>query len=71
MELDLQNLNDDLVALRERHQLSQAEFALLFGCSQSKISKLESKGMDLKWSDFCRYLSCLGYQPQIILRKTS
>jgi transcriptional regulator with XRE-family HTH domain len=59
-----------LMALRASKGLSQKDIATVFGCTQSKISKLES-GIDddLKLGDLESYLAALGLEPSLVLKK--
>jgi len=59
-----------LVSLRASEDLSQADIARELGCTQSRISKLES-GVDaeLRLGDIEGYARALGRRPQITLLK--
>jgi transcriptional regulator with XRE-family HTH domain len=59
-----------LIALRALADKSQSDLAKSLGCSQSRISKLESgKDGDLRLEDFHAYLTALGYDMKIVIGK--
>lgn len=57
-----------LVTLRALRGKSQGDIAASVGCTQSRISKLES-GVDgdLRLSDLAEYLNAIGVTPQLVL----
>lgn len=59
-----------LIALRALADKSQSDLAKSLGCSQSRISKLESgKDGDLRLEDFHAYLTALGYDMKVVVGK--
>lgn len=59
-----------LISLRALADKSQGDLAKTMGCSQSRISKLESaKDGDLRLEDFHAYLTALGYDMKIVIGK--
>lgn len=59
-----------LISLRALADKSQGDIAKTMGCSQSRISKLESgKDGDLRLEDFQAYLTALGYDMKIVIGK--
>jgi transcriptional regulator with XRE-family HTH domain len=59
-----------LISLRALADKSQGDIAKTMGCSQSRISKLESaKDGDLRLEDFHAYLIALGYDMKIVIAK--
>jgi len=65
----------ELMVLRATHGFSQKEIAAKLGCTQSRISKLESTtDHDLRLGDLAEYVNALGFQVSITLepkRKTA
>jgi predicted XRE-type DNA-binding protein len=62
----------DLMVLRATQGLSQKDVALRLGCTQSRISKLESMtDADLRIGDLSKYAEALGLQLRIILEPTN
>ena len=58
----------DLMVLRASRGLSQAEVAEKMGCTQSRISKLESaKDSDLALGDLANYAAALGFRLGVVL----
>jgi transcriptional regulator with XRE-family HTH domain len=56
-----------LLVMRASKGLSQEDMATEMGCTQSRISKLESGADDnLRLGDLAAYLSVLGYWPQLL-----
>lgn len=56
-----------LAVLRARAGLSQTELAAAVGCTQSKISKLESgPDADLRFGDLVAYLRATGHEARIL-----
>src|SRR5438270_832611 len=61
---------DMLMALRTRENMSQTDIAERMGCTQSKVSKLESSiDDDLRLGDFRAYATALGFQMTVRLVK--
>ena len=59
-----------LVALRSAKSLSQAEIAKAMGCTQSRISKLESGvDSDLRLGDLENYLDALGLASRVLVAR--
>lgn len=57
-----------LMALRAAKDISQEDIAKVLGCTQSKVSKLESSNDDdLSLGDFHGYVSALGMEMRIVL----
>jgi len=56
----------ELVSLRNSKNLSQQEVAKFMGCSQSRVSKIES-GKNLKLADLIFYANAIGAKLQITL----
>jgi predicted XRE-type DNA-binding protein len=62
----------DLMVLRATQGLSQKDVALKLGCTQSRISKLESMtDADLRIGDLSKYAEVLGLELRIILESTN
>jgi len=58
----------DLMVQRAVHGLSQKDIAEKMGCSQSRISKLETTSdTDLRIGDLARYSDALGLRVRIVL----
>jgi transcriptional regulator with XRE-family HTH domain len=58
----------DLMIQRAAHRLSQKEIADKIGCTQSRISKLETTNdADLRLGDLARYADALGLRVNIVL----
>jgi transcriptional regulator with XRE-family HTH domain len=58
----------DLMVQRAVHHLSQKEIAEKIGCTQSRISKLETiSDADLRLGDLARYADALGLRVSIVL----
>jgi transcriptional regulator with XRE-family HTH domain len=58
----------DLMALRAARGLSQQDIAEKLGCTQSRISKLETAAdADLRLGDLAGYAAALGLRPVIVL----
>jgi transcriptional regulator with XRE-family HTH domain len=58
----------DLMVQRAVHDLSQKDIAEKIGCTQSRISKLESSSdADLRLGDLARYADALGLRVNIVL----
>jgi transcriptional regulator with XRE-family HTH domain len=58
----------DLTVQRAVHDLSQKDIAQKIGCTQSKISKLETTNdADLRLGDLARYADALGLRVNIVL----
>ncbi|MFO0886337.1 MAG: helix-turn-helix transcriptional regulator [Pirellulales bacterium] len=58
-----------LIAQRCKQGFSQADIAKAMGCTQSRVSKLESGvDQDLRLGDLEAYLHVLGLQPKLQLR---
>lgn len=58
----------DLTVLRAGHGLSQGDVAEKMGCTQSRISKLESsKDFDLTLGDLAKYASAVGFRVGVVL----
>jgi transcriptional regulator with XRE-family HTH domain len=58
----------DLMVHRAVHRLSQKDIAEKIGCTQSRISKLESTSdADLRLGDLARYSNALGLRVRIVL----
>jgi transcriptional regulator with XRE-family HTH domain len=61
----------DLMVLRARRGLTQADVAEKMGCTQSRISKLESaRDVDLTLGDLARYAGAVGYRLGVVLEPT-
>ena len=59
-----------LVALRSAKCMSQADIAKAIGCTQSKISKLESGlDIDLRLGDLEGYLDALGLASRLLVAR--
>lgn len=59
-----------LLMLRAARGLNQQEIAHRLGCTQSRISKLESSSDgDIRLADLCGYASALGLSVEIVLMK--
>jgi len=55
-----------LLAQRLKRDLSQKDMASKFGCTQSRISKLETgTDDDLRWGDIKQYLGSLDLAPRV------
>jgi transcriptional regulator with XRE-family HTH domain len=66
--LSNRQLVKSLAVIRARAGLSQKELAAKMGCSQSKISKLESGiDADLKFGDVAAYLQATDHEAKIFL----
>ncbi len=64
------NIINHLMALRATLGKSQKDIALAMGCSQSRVSKLESgKDDDLRIGDFAKYAAALGLEMMVVLGK--
>ena len=63
-------ITNKLLALRAAKGLSQKQVAEHFGCTQSRISKLESS-VDSEWSlgDVSKYAEALGLRIEIIFSR--
>ena len=62
----------DLMVLRATQGLSQKDVALKFGCTQSRISKLESMtDSDLRIGDLSKYAEVLGLELRITFESTN
>jgi transcriptional regulator with XRE-family HTH domain len=58
----------DLMVLRAGRGLSQGDIASKMGCSQSRISKLESStDFDLTLGDLARYAGAVGFRVGVVL----
>ncbi len=58
----------DLMVLRAGRGLTQADVAEKMGCTQSRISKLESaRDVDLTLGDLARYASAVGFRLGVVL----
>ncbi len=58
----------DLMVLRAAHGLSQADVAEKMGCTQSRISKLESsEDSTLTLGDLARYASAVGFRVGVVV----
>jgi transcriptional regulator with XRE-family HTH domain len=58
----------DLMVLRAGRGLTQGDIASKMGCSQSRISKLESStDFDLTLGDLVRYASAVGFRVGVVL----
>lgn len=61
-----------LAALRASQQLTQAEIALRMGCTQAKVSKLESSDdADLSVGDVLAYARAVGHNVRIVIGPSS
>jgi predicted XRE-type DNA-binding protein len=62
----------DLMILRATQGLSQKDVALKLGCTQSRISKLESMSdADLRIGDLSKYAEVLGLELKITFESTN
>lgn len=58
----------ELMVLRAGRGLSQGDVASKLGCTQSRISKLESSAdADIRLGDFARYASAVGFRVDVVL----
>jgi transcriptional regulator with XRE-family HTH domain len=58
----------DLMVLRASRGLSQGDVAAKMGCTQSRISKLESStDADLSLGDLAGYASAVGFRAKVVL----
>jgi transcriptional regulator with XRE-family HTH domain len=58
----------DLMVLRASRGLTQADIAEKMGCTQSRISKLESaKDIDLTLGDLAKYAGAVGFRLGVVL----
>jgi transcriptional regulator with XRE-family HTH domain len=63
-----QRIVKDLMVLRATHGLSQQDVAEKMGCTQSRISKLESsKDVDLALGDLAKYANAVGFRVAVML----
>ena len=61
----------ELMVVRASRGLSQGDVASTMGCTQSRISKLESsKDADLRLGDLARYASAVGFRVGVVLEPT-
>src|SRR4051812_33145895 len=59
-----------LLALRAAAGISQEDMAKKLGCTQSRISKLESSNdADWRFGDVIKYISAVGYRTEIVFFK--
>src|ERR1017187_4754192 len=66
--LHARRITKDLVVQRAIHHLSQSDIADKMGCTQSRISKLETTNDDdLRIGDLARYSDALGLRVRILL----
>ena len=55
---------------RRRLRLSQREAGLRAGVSQSRVSEIEARGSDPRWSEIVRLLEALHCRPVFLARST-
>ena len=68
--LEARKITKDLMILRAVHRLSQRDIAEKVGCTQSRISKLETTNDgDLRLGDLARYSDALGLRVKILLER--
>jgi len=66
--LQHRRITKDLMVQRAVHRLSQKEIAERIGCTQSRISKLETTtDAELRLGDLARYSDALGLRVKILL----
>ena len=66
-DLTLLTLGEKIKILRERKQLPQKTFAKLVGKSRKTVSRVETNGQELKYSDLFIWAKALDVSPASLM----